>query len=549
MKHKLSFIILFCILTIGSVWFVHNSSAFIGPTCPAGSDCAPFITNGRNLKIGGSTGAPYTLLDSTKLSIIASSSLTSQYLLKLVDQGETGGDSVLLSVNNSGGISIGTSTNSFGTTPNASGDGLRRLYVRGTLVADAINIASCTGAGCGGGNVSQLSSGVFGSSLSGSSTMLYAFPSSIGVGTSTQVSLPQTLSVYGGGYFSGNLGIGTSSSDFPLTIKAKDDVGLGSGIGIKIISSDDNSKSLTIRTTSGGSFLYHNGGTRGIGIDNNGNIDVFGIMPSGILPYSLNVNGTSKFYNDVYIASNLSLTNSTSTFSVLATSTMATSGGNVGIGTASPTQKLHVVGKGIVSDQLLVSTTTVPSSGYKLAVGGSVLLGGTPGGDGIRFADGTTQFTAYTPSGSPVTGSGTAGRVPLWSSSNALTNSEIYSTSSNIGIGAYPNASYKLDVTGGLRVTNNAIFGGSVGIGTASPGVILDVAPTDGFEAIKIRKSSAASAGMTLIVVQANSVSGASACGASRACIANIQTNGTPVVGGCTGSAATSFALCVDYSP
>jgi hypothetical protein len=64
-------------------------------------------------------------------------------------------------------------------------------------------------------NANNVSAGVF--SLN-TGTSSFAFPLNLGVNTTTQVGLPQPLSVYGNGYFSGNLGIGTKSPAQMLSV-------------------------------------------------------------------------------------------------------------------------------------------------------------------------------------------------------------------------------------------------------------------------------------------------------------------------------------------
>ena len=66
------------------------------------------------------------------------------------------------------------------------------------------NVTAATFVGALNGTVAanNVSNGVFGAGN-------FGFPSSLGVATSSQVGLPQSLSVYGGGYFSGSVGVGT----------------------------------------------------------------------------------------------------------------------------------------------------------------------------------------------------------------------------------------------------------------------------------------------------------------------------------------------------
>ncbi|MFA6365135.1 MAG: hypothetical protein WCW78_01910, partial [Candidatus Paceibacterota bacterium] len=78
------------------------------------------------------------------------------------------------------------------------------LQVSGTIAGSTLS---------GGLSASDVSSGVFGTSQGSGS---YAFPASLGVATSSKTGLPQSLSVYGGGYFSGNLGVGTTTPTMNL---------------------------------------------------------------------------------------------------------------------------------------------------------------------------------------------------------------------------------------------------------------------------------------------------------------------------------------------
>jgi hypothetical protein len=542
MKNKFLFIILFCILIIGSIWFVRNSSAFIGPQGGnAGDQPGLFITNGTSLKIGGSATLPSTLLNSTKLTVVASSGFPYDYLLKLVVD-ENDFNSPILSVNNAGGVSIGTNSSSINATPDPNGgDGYKRLYVKGTLVADQIAIASCTGSGCGGGSVAQLSSGVFGSSLAGYSTMLYAFPSSVGVGTSTQVGLPQTLSVYGGGYFSGRLGIGTSSASGALSSGAALVIDMPSSPALTFMELNNRNSptkdTWVVRNSLVGSpgndSLYittKQAANSIISIFRNTNTGFTGVGIKSDWPAAeLEVNGNVRFG------------------STGSTSTLQTLDYKVGIGTSTPSQKLHVSGNAIISDQLLVATTTLPALGFKLVVDGSVKIGGLgnfielPSSGFIRFGDGTTQSSAAQ---GTVGGSGATSYIPKWTAGSTLGNSIISETAGgNIGVGI-AGATYKLDVAGTLRATGNAVFSGSVGIGTTNPGVILDLAPTDNFPAIRFKKDSTYSWGVNLIV-KVGATSGNSTCGSGYYCVAAF--NGVSPYGSlgtCSANSQTVRALC-----
>jgi hypothetical protein len=92
-----------------------------------------------------------------------------------------------------------------------------------------------------------------------------------------------------------------------------------------------------------------------------------------------------------------------------------TAGGNVGIGTTAPGQKLDVVGGYIRSD--------------------------------TGFCIGTSCITSW-PSGGGVSGSGTTNYIAKWTGSTSLGNSIIYDNGTNVGIGTTA-PGYKLDVREG----------------------------------------------------------------------------------------------------
>jgi len=117
-------------------------------------------------------------------------------------------------------------------------------------------------------------------------------------------------------------------------------------------------------------------------------------------------------------------------------------GGNLGIGTTSPSEKLEVNGYILSNDG---------------SYGGKILLGSS--------------------SGPYISGNALTGQLGL--SSSAGSPSMVIDISGNVGIGTAIGAGYKLDVNGTGRFTqgvNLATSSGNVGIGTTSPSAKLEVA-------------------------------------------------------------------------
>lgn len=148
---------------------------FTGPSGSAGSGSGAISADSnRNVGVGGSSAS------GVKLNVIASTSDTTTYGLKVLNQSGT----PIIAARGDGYVGVGTSSPTY------------PLSVQGTIQAAGGSFIGTLAA-------SNLSSGVFASGN-------FAFPSSLGVATSSQVGLPQTFTVYGGTY---NTGIGINSGD------------------------------------------------------------------------------------------------------------------------------------------------------------------------------------------------------------------------------------------------------------------------------------------------------------------------------------------------
>ena len=114
-------------------------------------------------------------------------------------------------------------------------------------------------------------------------------------------------------------------------------------------------------------------------------------------------------------------------------------GGNVGIGTIGPSQKLHVAGNLRVTGAIYDSNNSAGSSGEILTSTGT----------------GTDWVSLSSISG--VDGTGTANYVPKWTDADTIGNSAIYDNSGNIGIGT-TNPGAKLEVVGTFRATTKSFL-------------------------------------------------------------------------------------------
>ena len=271
---------------------VAHAQSFLGPCAdPTSPSCA--------LLVGSSTRA---------LGITTSTVYSTQPSLIFRTQGGSNQHIILMP---NGKVGIATSTPT--STLTVAGDIFATGNVYGT---------SFIGGTSGSVSAANVSSGVFGS-LQGNGN--FAFPVSLGVNTSTTAGLPQALSIYGGGYFSGNVGIGTTGPQTRLTVTGASGASTGVGTeGIFHVTTGTGGLSdekLQIGVVDGSygwiQALKPSTGYRNLVLNpNDGNVGIGTVSPG---TYRLNVSGTG-YFDDQLSARGINL---------VSTSSITLSGGNI----------------------------------------------------------------------------------------------------------------------------------------------------------------------------------------------------------------------------
>lgn len=279
-------------------------------------------------------------------------------------------------------------------------------------------------------------SGVFGVNTA-SGTPPYAFRGNVGIGTATQVGLPQMLSVYGGAYVQNVLAIGTTTPAATSIFEARD--------SFADIFRIDNAGRVAIGgggDPAGNKLTVH--GTLGFGYQNNawwtsGNIPrIYSSQSGGSYPFGSQ--GNLIFQSRVDGPSEFIFANGQGGPSVIARLDAST--GNFGIGPAAPAYRLDVQGGARVTD-LRIATTSVAGYAWKAT---DAL------GNGSWQPDSTGGLTG-----------GQTNYLARWTSASSLGTSTLFQNGVNMGINN-TSAAYTLDVGGtvnatGLRVPTGAVNG------------------------------------------------------------------------------------------
>ncbi len=186
---------------------------FQGPGCAAGACNGKISVNSTGNVAVGTTTVP----TDTRFLVVASNTLSSAYAIKTIQPDGTS----LFVLRNDNKAAIGTTVNG-SYVLNVGGD----TNINGTITATNL-------AGTFSGTVaaSNVTAGVFGAGN-------FAFPSGLGIATTTNVGLPQELSVYGSGYISSKLGIGVASPTYALEVAGQVKITGGSPGAGKVLTSD-----------------------------------------------------------------------------------------------------------------------------------------------------------------------------------------------------------------------------------------------------------------------------------------------------------------------
>ncbi len=537
-------------LLFGALIIAPAAQAFQGPTCTAPSNCSILTASGTYLGIGTTTPAyPLSVVGHVNIyttggsiSPLSTTDTGASGVTWIFDNGYTsqngavpgifglrGGTTRFVIQYSNGYVGIATTTPGYPLT--VSGN----IFTTGSLIGTLSGALSAA----------NITSDVFGR-LQGNGN--FAFPANLGVGTSTQNGLPQALSVYGGGYFSGSVGIGTTGPGYALTVNGEGSFGsqtekvfINTG---RLSFNREMGAGTESDNTKNGFDLYNNNGTLSFETYNTagsyvatpmtitygGNVGIGTVSPSYKLTVQSAGTSTSPFVilrsvaagggprawfgeqsggdYQLVMQNNAGTTNvslSTNGYSYL-------NGGYVGIGTASPSNVLQVSSANTSQGGIDIANTSAGGINWRLQSVGSgtagrignfelwnastsiLALAIQPGGNvgigtttpaypltvngvvasltgGFRFPDGTTQTTAFA-GGTQTTNAAYVTAGTFGSSATSSNSQYLFKPTTDT------TAALGVQSSGGTSVFDVDTLNQRVGIGTASPSLMLDVRGT-----------------------------------------------------------------------
>jgi len=117
--------------------------------------------------------------------------------------------------------------------------------------------------------------------------------------------------------------------------------------------------------------------------------------------------------------------------------------------------------------------TDTPNASYKLDVNGSLKATSIvkSGGTSAEYLKADGSVSTLT---NPITGTGTTNYLPKFTGSTALGNSSVFDNGTSVGIGtATPNASYKLDINGGVHISSGNFYRYATDVGIIGSGTSI----------------------------------------------------------------------------